>query len=81
MVLRAFLDGALNLAPTGIRSPDTPGRSESLYQLRYPGSHSVDILIFCGFVIAFKITRNFKANNIFLIIIFTLYNFVQIFQN
>ena len=28
--------GAENLAPTGIRSPDHPGRSESLYRLRYP---------------------------------------------
>ena len=30
---------AENLAPTGIRSPDRPARSESLYQLRYPGRH------------------------------------------
>jgi hypothetical protein len=29
--------GAENLAPTGIRSPDCPARSESLYQLHYPG--------------------------------------------
>jgi hypothetical protein len=28
--------GAENLAPTGIRSPDRPARSQSLYQLRYP---------------------------------------------
>ena len=26
--------GAENLAPTGIRSPDLPARSESLYRLR-----------------------------------------------
>jgi hypothetical protein len=26
--------GAENLAPTGIRSPDRPARSESLYRLR-----------------------------------------------
>ena len=25
------------LAPTGIRSPDSPARSESLYRLSYPG--------------------------------------------
>ena len=30
--------GAEYLAPTGIRSPDLPARSESLYRLRYPGS-------------------------------------------
>jgi hypothetical protein len=28
--------GAENLASTGIRSPDLPARSESLYRLRYP---------------------------------------------
>jgi hypothetical protein len=28
--------GAGNLAPTGIRSPDRPARSQSLYRLRYP---------------------------------------------
>ena len=26
-----------NLAPTGIRSPDRPAHSESLYRLSYPG--------------------------------------------
>ena len=29
--------GAENLAPTGIRSPDRPAHSQSLYWLRYPG--------------------------------------------
>ena len=29
--------GAENLASTGIRSPDRPSRSESLYRLSYPG--------------------------------------------
>ena len=29
--------GAENLAPTGIRSPDRPAHSESLYWLSYPG--------------------------------------------
>ena len=28
--------GAENLATTGIRSPDRPARSQSLYRLRYP---------------------------------------------
>ena len=32
-----FWIGAENFAPTGFRSPDLPARSESLYQLRYPG--------------------------------------------
>ena len=30
--------GAENLAPTRIRSPDLPARSEILYRLRNPGS-------------------------------------------
>ena len=29
--------GAENLAPTGVRSPDRPARSESLYRLSYRG--------------------------------------------
>ena len=31
---------AQNFAPAGIRSPDLPARSESLYLLRHPGSFS-----------------------------------------
>jgi hypothetical protein len=34
---RTVWTGAENLVPTGIRSPDRPARSESLYRLRYPG--------------------------------------------
>jgi len=30
--------GAENLAPTGIRSPDHPARTESLYRLSYPSA-------------------------------------------
>jgi hypothetical protein len=39
--------GAENLAPTGIRSPDRPARSQSLYRLRFPAhfvSESVSTL-------------------------------------
>jgi hypothetical protein len=32
-----FWIGAENLVPTGIRSPELPARSKSLYRLRYPG--------------------------------------------
>jgi hypothetical protein len=31
--------GEETLAPTSIRSPDLPARSESLYRLRYPGPY------------------------------------------
>ena len=34
---RAFGTAAEILAHTGIRSPDRPARSESLYRLSYPG--------------------------------------------
>ena len=35
---RGSLDGCENIAPTGIRSPDRPARSESLNRLRNPGA-------------------------------------------
>jgi hypothetical protein len=35
------LTGVENLAPTGIRSPDRPACSKSLYGLSYPGPRSV----------------------------------------
>ena len=35
--------GAENLATTGIRSPDLPARSKSLYLLRYHGPHNVHV--------------------------------------
>jgi hypothetical protein len=37
---RAGLDGAQNLALTGIRSPERPAVSQSLYRLSYPDPHS-----------------------------------------
>jgi len=33
-----FWTGAENLATTGIRSPDRPARSQSLYRLSYPAA-------------------------------------------
>ena len=40
--------GADNLNPTGIRSPDRPARSESLYRLSHPGPRrEVTALILC----------------------------------
>ena len=40
-----------NLAPTMIRSPDRPARTESLYRMSYPGPHMYNIYIctFCSF--------------------------------
>ena len=33
--------GAENLAPTGIRSPDRPAHSQSLYRLRHPARYEL----------------------------------------
>jgi hypothetical protein len=50
--------GAKNLAPTGIRCPDRPARSQSLYQLSYPANNFISRSInkkyqysFSGFVL------------------------------
>jgi hypothetical protein len=42
---RAGLEGAENLAPTEIRSPDRPARSESLYRQSYRGPIVVGIRV------------------------------------
>ena len=38
--------GAENLAPTGIRSPDRPARSQLLYRIRYPAHFILGIFFF-----------------------------------
>jgi hypothetical protein len=43
---RAVWTGAENNATTGIRYPDLPGRSESLYRLSYPGILDYVTMIF-----------------------------------
>ena len=39
---RARLEGCGKSLPNGIRFPDRPARSKSLYRLRYPGPYSQD---------------------------------------
>jgi hypothetical protein len=41
--------GAENLAPTGIRSPDRPARSQLLYRQSYPAHYS--FLLFSSFAL------------------------------
>jgi hypothetical protein len=57
--------GAENLAPTGIRSPDRPARSESLYRLRYPGP----LCVLCGsqkiFLHNFNVTGFDNRNSVY----------------
>jgi hypothetical protein len=52
---------AENLAPTGIRSPDRPARSESLYLLSYPGA----LIIGCNLLIFIPIINHRLGLSIF----------------
>ena len=51
--------GAENLGPTGIRSPDGPARSQSLYRLRYPPPYCIYIYI-CLFIYLFIYLYTYK---------------------
>jgi hypothetical protein len=51
--------GAENLAPTGIRSPDRPPRSQSLYRLSYPAQQPGAVTMFY----LNEIGRNFRRFN------------------
>ena len=48
---RAGLDGCGKSPPTGIRSPDRPARSESLYRLRYPSPEIRCLSVNCNRVL------------------------------
>jgi len=50
--------GAENLAPTGIRSPDRPARSQSPYRLCYP-AHNVDVYWKSKNAVDSQLTRSF----------------------
>ena len=68
------LDGCEKSGPTGIRSPNRPVRSESLYRLSYPGrfapvlsyTYDVHVITSHSFKIQFNLTfpstrRSFKC--------------------
>ena len=57
---RTGLNRCGNLAPAGIRSPDRPARSQSLYRLRY-AAHSVTV---CWLIIAGHLRETFHRQNI-----------------
>jgi hypothetical protein len=42
---RTAVDGAENLAPICIRSPDLPARSKSLYRLSHPDPHELQLVL------------------------------------
>jgi len=50
--------GVGNLAPTGIRSPDRPARSESLDRLRYPCPNNVMVLFSISSQQFFQVAAN-----------------------
>jgi hypothetical protein len=50
------LDRCAKSRPTGIRSPDFPTRSESLYGLSYPGSELCVVIFFFCIYLTFAIT-------------------------
>ena len=54
-----FWTGTENLAPTGIRSPDRPASSESLYRLSYRGPRKILYIILIK--VAFK-TQQYTPN-------------------
>ena len=49
---RAGVDGCGKSRPIGIRSQDSPARSESLYRLIYPGPHK---MMWSAFKIVFRV--------------------------
>jgi len=62
--------GLENLAPTGIRSPDRPARSQSLYRLSYPAPHSrYEGLLITGNTVPSTENSTYQANELFLLFI------------
>jgi hypothetical protein len=62
---RAGLDVAKNLAPTGIRSPDRPARSQSLYRLSYQAHDktSTDLIISRHFNAKTRVCQHVKISS------------------
>jgi len=56
--------GAENLASTGIRSPDRPARSQSLYRLRYQAHCDVMFFIYWLWAICDLFMVNFTKQSI-----------------
>jgi hypothetical protein len=56
---RAGLACAKNRTPTGIRSPDRPARSQSLYRLNYPARKILYVVDKNGFLLFLKFWTRF----------------------
>ena len=70
---RPFWTGAVNLALTGIRSPDSPTRSQLVYRLRYP-AHTTTIITVTNIILAVifisersRLRKNLEGNYMYLI--------------
>jgi hypothetical protein len=62
---RAGLDGYGISRPNGIRSPDRPARSESLYRLSYPGppkSTNFTYITLCVIIIIYLLKLYFRCD-------------------
>jgi hypothetical protein len=59
--------GVEKLAPTGIRSPDRPGRSASLYRLSYSGPHNTHTQIYIYMCVCVEMVK-FSAQNKYLLL-------------
>jgi hypothetical protein len=57
---------ALNLAPTGIQSPDRPARSQSLYRLNYPGLRLLctDINVFLNYELEKEVRKQDRLEEV-----------------
>ena len=66
--------GKENLAPppAGIRSPDRPARSESLYRLSYPGPYMVVIVVVVVVVVAVIVVRLLLLLHLIFLLLFLL---------
>ena len=66
---RPVWTGVENLASTGIRSPDRPARSQSLYRLSYPAHHYIRwhiVFVSCRFAVLTSGACNFEVAPTFL---------------
>ena len=59
--LGAVWTGTKNLASTGIRCPDRPARSQSLYRLCYPAHYSYVIIHMCTYIYIYMYIYYYKT--------------------
>jgi hypothetical protein len=71
-----FWLGAKKLAPTGIRSPELPARSEPLYGLSYTGTPRCDVLsVYTEILSKYLVNKANLVHNFFLVCLFLIASF------